>query len=370
MARSVLLALALTTLLLSLSTAQFVPYAGALSRGTYGAAGNLAASAYQQQAAKQAAQQSQAADYATGQKASAAAFNNANAAAWGNSGYEQKVRQQLAEVIDYCEGYVCTEWLDEYGSAYVNQGSRAGRDASGYGAQAYDSRQAAAADRAQYAAANRNQFAAQEGAQAAGASGFQGYGNAFGAGQVGWGGGWGGGVGFYGAAPLGYGVGGLSGAQAANLGVNEKATQFNNAYGSAASAAKANEAAGGYANAAESAAAQAKVAAGAHEAQYAKAFSENALSQLKNYGRKCRRYQCYHRYFDGESYSYGPNYYTNAGQAANQAAGQDVHSAGYGRQQAAGQGSAFAANDARASQFGAENQGVGQAVSGAGGWGW
>ena len=39
-------------------------------------------------------------------------------------------------ILDYCEGYICTEWLDEYGAAYSNAGASAFQSAEGFGRQA------------------------------------------------------------------------------------------------------------------------------------------------------------------------------------------------------------------------------------------
>lgn len=54
--------------------------------------------------------------------------------------------------LDYCEGYICTEWLDEFGAAYTNAGAAAAQSAEGYGEFAQRANQATAADRAAFAA--------------------------------------------------------------------------------------------------------------------------------------------------------------------------------------------------------------------------
>jgi len=96
------------------------------------------------------------------------------------------------------------------------------------------------------------------------------------------------------------------------------------------------------------------------------------VSALKNYGRKCQRYQCYHKYWDGQAVSYGPNYYASNGNVYSGEQGQAANQAAYGNADQAAAADAYASDRGAAGQYGAQGVGAGfgQAAYGAGGFGY
>lgn len=330
--------------------------------------------AQQSALAKEQASQTAAQAAAAQQSAAQAATQSAAAhqAAYGKAHADQALKQQLLETIDFCAGYICTEWLDEYGLEYVNQAAKsaavqdaafavkqgvsqaqeASRFANMFGSQFNSLAALNKGVGAQAIAAYANEAAALGNL---GALYGTGVGTAFGAGAAG-------------VAPF-YGWGsfdnlGALGQAGAQLGIGA-----GKAFGVGQQSAKAFESAtAAYdqeaaAKEAASAAAQEKAIAsafGVGEQKQAAAAQTTALNEAqlvrrRSFGRRCRRYQCYHQYAQGDIISYGPNFYVengnliNAEQAA--AAKQAAQGSGFEAARADAAAAADYAGKGAASEF-------------------